>query len=161
MMTIMGRKFTRRGVSSIIAALLLIAIAVAAGVLLYVFSIGLLGSLQGTGGQQTKDQVIMEAYSWTTTPTPLVLNLRNTGASTVSLSSANFYVNGIQMAAPAFAAPTGGGTCTATTFTPGMACVATVTISGFTPTAGVAYVIKIGLSDGGVMSYSAVAGNAA
>jgi flagellin-like protein len=49
------KRFTRRGVSSIIAALLLIAIAVAAGVLLYVFSIGLLGSLQGTGGQQTKD----------------------------------------------------------------------------------------------------------
>jgi hypothetical protein len=42
-----------------------------------------------------------------------------------------------------------------------MSCIATVTVSGFIPTAGVAYVIKIGLADGGVMSYSAVAGNAA
>jgi flagellin-like protein len=157
MMTIMGKRFTNRGVSTIIAALLLIAIAVAAGVLLYVFSIGLMGSLQGTGGQQTKDQVIMEAYSWTTVPTPLLLNLRNTGASTVNLVSANYYVNGIQQAAPTYS----GAGCTAATFTPGMACVATVPISGFTPTAGVAYVLKIGLADGGVMSYSAVAGNAA
>ncbi len=158
LMMIMGKRFNRRGVSTIIAALLLIAIAVAAGVLLYVFSIGLMGSLQGSGGQQTKDQVILEAYSWT--GAPLVLNLRNTGATTVSLTTANYYVNGVQQAAPTASAPSGQ-TCTAATFTPGMACIETLTISGFTPTPGVAYVVKIGLADGGVMSYSAVNGNSA
>jgi flagellin-like protein len=38
-------RYNNRAVANIIAALLLIAIAVAAAVLLYVFSIGLLGSL--------------------------------------------------------------------------------------------------------------------
>ncbi len=82
MMTIMGKRFTNRGISTIIAALLLIAIAIAAGVLLYVFSIGLIGSLQGAGGQQVKDQVIMEAYKWS--GTTLTLNLRNTGSTTIA-----------------------------------------------------------------------------
>ncbi len=63
-MYIMNRHFNNRAVSQIIAALLLIAIAVAAAVLLYVFSIGLLGSLGSGGGQQTKEQVIMEAYNF-------------------------------------------------------------------------------------------------
>ena len=61
---VMNRHFNNRAVSQIIAALLLIAIAVAAAILLYVFSIGLLGSLGSGGGQQTKEQLILEAYSW-------------------------------------------------------------------------------------------------
>ena len=63
-MYIMNKHYNNRAVSEIIAALLLIAIAVAAAVLLYVFSIGLLGSLGSSGGQQTKEQVIMEAYNF-------------------------------------------------------------------------------------------------
>jgi len=157
MMTIMGKRFTNRGISTIIAALLLIAIAIAAGVLLYVFSMGLIGSLQGTGGQQTKDQVIMEAYQWTNTGS-LVLNLRNTGATTISLASADWYLGGIQQTTIAFS----GTGCTQSTVTPGMACTATITVAGLgTVSGGVAYVLKIGLSDGGVMSYSVVAGQAA
>jgi flagellin-like protein len=154
MMTIMGKRFTNRGISTIIAALLLIAIAIAAGVLLYVFSMGLIGSLQGTGGQQTKDQLTMEAYQWSTPAGPLVLDLRNTGGTTlnVAVGGATIYVGGQQQTFTT--------TCTATT-TPGTACTLTVaTLSGVTPTSGVAYVIKIGLPDGGVMSYSAVAGMA-
>jgi flagellin-like protein len=154
MMTIMGKRFTNRGISTIIAALLLIAIAIAAGVLLYVFSIGLMGNLQVNGGQQTKDQVILEAYQWTT-PTPLILNLRNTGGMTHDLTKANYYVGGVQMAAPTHT----GTTCTPTAFSPGMACTATVPIASLTPTRAVAYVVKIGLADGGMVSYSAVYGN--
>jgi flagellin-like protein len=155
MMTIMGKRFTNRGISTIIAALLLIAIAIAAGVLLYVFSMGLIGSLQGTGGQQTKDQIVMEAYQWPSGST-LTLDLRNTGATTINLGAADFYVAGNLI-------PTGSvaiSGCTASTaVNPGTAC--TVVLSGLTAASyysGVAYVIKIGLTDGGVMSYSAVDG---
>lgn len=155
MMTIMGKRFTNRGISTIIAALLLIAIAIAAGVLLYVFSIGLIGSLQGSGGQQAKDQVIMEAYQWTAAGT-LNLNLRNTGATSLDMTKADFYVGGVAMATPAMTGLSTG--CTAAAFAPGCAGVAPITIAGLTPTSGVAYVIKIGLADGGVMSYSAVYG---
>jgi flagellin-like protein len=158
MMTIMGKRFTNRGISTIIAALLLIAIAIAAGVLLYVFSIGLIGSLQGSGGQQVKDQVIMEAYNWQTAGT-LTLNLRNTGPTNVNLSTADYYVGGI--------GPVGAGTPTcgtgssATAMIPGGYCSVGLTVSTSSYSAGVAYVIKLSLADGGVMSFSAIDGSSA
>jgi len=158
MMTIMGKRFTNRGISTIIAALLLIAIAIAAGVLLYVFSIGLIGSLQGSGGQQTKDQVIMEAYQWPP-GTALTLNLRNTGATTLDMSKATLYVGGVSQTYVAMTGLSAG--CNAAAFAPGCSGVEPLTIGSLTPTSGVAYVIKIGLVDGGVMSYSAVYGQSA
>jgi len=159
MMTIMGKRFTNRGISTIIAALLLIAIAIAAGVLLYVFSMGLIGSLQGSGGQQTKDQLIMEAYQWpasgATYPT-LTLNLRNTGASSINIGSATFYVAGT-LETTSVATYSSGSSATA--LIPGGTCIATVTVANSgSLSGGVAYVLKIGLPDGGVMSYSVLAG---
>ena len=160
MMTIMGKQFSKRGVSVIIAALLLIAIAVAAAVLLYVFSIGLMGSLGSSGGQQTKDQVILEAYDWSTpiTMTTLVLNLKNVGSSTVNLAygHADYFVNGVAVVGDAgcgqSVAP-GAPTCKETlTITP--------TATPVFPTAGAAYAVKVVLPDGGVFSYTAIAGQA-
>ena len=156
-MTIMGKRFTNRGISTIIAALLLIAIAIAAGVLLYVFSIGLIGSLQGSGGQQVKDQVIMEAYNWQTAGS-LVLQLRNTGSTTVNLSTADFYVGGILLGTPTFVCTV---PATTTSMGPGGACQATLTAASGSYSAGVAYAIKLSLADGGVMSFSAIDGSAA
>jgi flagellin-like protein len=163
MMAIMGKRFTNRGVSTIIAALLLIAIAIAAGVLLYVFSMGLMGTLQGSGGQEVKDEVIMEAYDWHL-PASLVLQLRNTGATTVNLNTADLYLAG---QGPVTAGSGGAvGTCTTgsanTAVIPGGACPYTITISNPNSyTVGVAYVIKLALADGGVFSYSAVNGGRA
>ena len=157
MMTIMGKRFTNRGISTIIAALLLIAVAIAAGVLLYVFSIGLIGSLQGSGGQQVKDQVIMEAYNWQTTGS-LVLQLRNTGSTTVDLTAADFYVGGVLLATPTFS-------CTSPAVSnalgPGGACQATLAVTAGSYSSGVAYAVKLSLGDGGVMSFSAIDGSAA
>jgi flagellin-like protein len=153
MMRVMGRQFTRRGVSVIIASLLLIAIAVAAAVLLYVFSIGLMGSLGSSGGQQTKDEVILEAYSWTKL-TSLILDLKNVGSSTVNLAagSADYFVNG--NAIKTVSACPG-----AATLAPG-APACTVTLTTPTLTSGVAYPVKVILPDGGVFSYTATAGYA-
>jgi flagellin-like protein len=89
----MNKHFNNRAVSEIVAALLLIAIAVAAAVLLYVFSIGLLGSLGSSGGQQTKEQVIMEAYSFPAGGS-LTVQLRNVGSASENLANADFFVNG-------------------------------------------------------------------
>jgi len=66
-MKVLGRKLNRKAISPVIATLLMIAIAVAASILVYVWSMGLVGSLQGTGGQQTREQLIMEAYVATNT----------------------------------------------------------------------------------------------
>ena len=150
-MYIMNRHYNNRGVSVIIAALLLIAIAVAAAVLLYVFSIGLMGSLGSSGGQQVKDQVILEAYSWST-PTSLILSLKNVGSSTVNLAkgSADYFVNGV--------AETPSSVCAgASSLAPG-APTCTVTIPTPTLTSGAAYPVKVVLPDGGVFSYSVIDG---
>jgi flagellin-like protein len=154
MMTIMGKRFTNRGISTIIAALLLIAIAIAAGVLLYVFSMGLIGSLQGTGGQQTKDQLIMEAYNWQTSGS-LIVNLRNTGGTTLNLAAADFYLGGVITGTPTLCSGS-------SSVGPQAACTVTITPpASMSYSSGVAYVLKIGLPDGGVMSYAVVDGSAA
>lgn len=161
----MGKQFSRRGVSVIIAALLLIAIAVAAAVLLYVFSIGLLGSLQGGGGQQTKEQLIVEAYSWTGTMSgTLLLTVRDVGTSSLTVS--DVFVNGIlQLTGGAGVSGTGCGlpagnvplltTCTITVSTWASGTFGT---GSATAASGVAYPIKVVSADGGVFSSSAIAG---
>ena len=153
MIYIAGRGFTNKAVSQVIAALLLIAISVAAAVLVYVFSIGLLGSLQTGGGQQAKQQVIMEAYSWpVATGSPVTLTLRNVGPAAVEFSDA--FINGQN---------TGGGTGTCKFNDPanlldvGSSCTMILT-PAIAPSGGVAYTIKVVTIDGAVFSYSAIYG---
>ena len=161
----MGKRFTNRGVSVIIAALLLIAIAVAAAVLLYVFSIGLMGSLGSSGGSQTKDQLIMAAYNWSS-GTSLILYLQNVGSSTLNLvpvtgtASPSYFVAGTLVTAT----PTAEGSalgCT-TAQLPGTAACSMVltTPSSLSLTPGAAYAVKIVTPDGGVFSYTAIDGQA-
>ena len=150
-MYIMNRHFNNKAVSQVIAALLLIAIAVAAAILLYVFSIGLLGSLGSGGGQQTKEQVIMEAYSWPSGLGTLTVTLRNVGPAAVDLANADFFVNGVKMA----------GTGCGATVTPGGSCILVVTVTGAASLVnGAAYPFKIVTPTGGVFSYSIIAGGA-
>jgi FlaG/FlaF family flagellin (archaellin) len=155
-MWIMERHYNNKAVSQVIAALLLIAISVAAAVLVYVFSIGLLGSLQSSGGQQTKQQVIMEAYNWPASGTSmgtLTMTLRNTGPAAVQF--ADWFISG--QAATAL-----GGSCTPFDTNPldvGASCELQLTTT-LTLSAGVAYVIKGVSVDGAVFSYSAIYGQA-
>ena len=79
------------GVSMVLVTLLIIIITVAATLLVYLWTIGIIGGLQGSGGQQIKDQLIMQGYDaqsasvWT-------LHLRNTGS--VELTVSAVYVDG-------------------------------------------------------------------
>ena len=147
-MWIMGKHVNNRAVAPVIATLLLIAIAVAAAIIVYVFSIGLLGGLQTSGGQQVKQQVILEAYNWGTA-TSLILTLRNVGPAQVKF--ADWFVNGISPSATAG--------CN-TALTVGTSCIATLTLGAASYSAGVAYVIKVVSVDGAVFSYSAIDGSA-
>jgi flagellin-like protein len=147
---LLNRHFSNRAVSQIIAALLLIAIAVAAAILLYVFSIGLLGSLGSGGGEQTKQQVIMEAYNFPIGGL-LTITVRNVGTATVDMSGADFFLNGVSV-------------------TPDSGCQVTLTISGSCATAltvttsslmsGGSYPLKIVTPNGGVFSYPVTYGGA-
>ena len=149
-MYVMNRHFNNRAVSQIIAALLLIAIAVAAAILLYVFSIGLLGSLGTGGGSQTREQLILEAYRFGTSG--MTVTLRNVGTSSINIGSADFFYAGVpQTNAPA-------ATCTGT-LTPTQGC--SMTFAVIQPTAGslvpnTAYPLKVVTPDGGVFSYAVI-----
>ncbi|MEM2228014.1 MAG: archaellin/type IV pilin N-terminal domain-containing protein [Candidatus Bathyarchaeia archaeon] len=145
-MKVLGRKLNRKAVSPVIATLLMIAIAVAASILVYVWSMGLVGSLQGTGGQQTREQLIMEAY--VATATPIRLYLRNVGPTTSVVSAV--YIEGVP--ASSFS-----GTIT---YAPGSTGVLTVS-PGQTLTLGASYTVKIVTASGAVFSYSIIYGRAA
>jgi flagellin-like protein len=155
----MNRHFNNRAVSQIIAALLLIAIAVAAAILLYVFSIGLLGSLGTGGGQQTKEQLIMEAYSWTGIPS-LSVTVRNVGPANIGIGTADVFVNGVELSTTGGGCADTGGAVTA--LTPQGSCVMTLDATAADTAShlanGAAYPMKIVTPEGGVFSYSIILG---
>src|SRR5271169_2267586 len=86
---------TRKAVSPIIASLLLIAIAVAAGIIVYVYVNSLAGNLTGSGGSQLAQQVQLQAYSFTsvsgTGPSSanwvIDASMENVGSSSVTISA--------------------------------------------------------------------------
>jgi len=98
---------TRRpsfGVSPIIATLLLIAITVAAGVIVYVFVSGTVGGLTKGGGQQTGEQIELTSFAFTplggtgltcngngtVTGPCLTISLKDAGGSSVTIDSIFF-----------------------------------------------------------------------
>lgn len=110
------------GVSPIIATLLLVAITVAAGVIVYVFVSGYTGTLTQGGGQQTAQQIELTAYSFTplsgsatcegnaTMTAPcMTISLKNTGGASVTIGS--LYFDGLpltsQLSTPITIAPQG------------------------------------------------------
>jgi len=136
-------KVSKKAVSPVIATLLMIAVAVAASVIVYVWSAGLLGTLMGGGGSQVKEQLIVEAYSWPQGGS-LTLYLRNTGSSPVKVEKV--YV--------------GGSTGSITPTDIGVGVSMNVPVSGLTgQTVGVAYTIKIVTTTGGVFSFSCIYGS--
>lgn len=140
-------KISRRAVSPVIATLLMIAIAVAASIIVYVWSIGLLGGLMGGGGSQVKEQIIMEAYNWPAGTGAFTVTLRNVGSSAVTL--ANLYVGGVLATNTLTAAINPGGTS-----------AGAVTCGGsLSLTDGVAYTFKVVTQTGGVFTFTVIRGS--
>ncbi len=138
----MHRKYRRRGVSPVIAVLMLIAIAVATGIIVYVWVMGLSGSLTKSGGTQVSEQLELEAYDWT--GNNLTIHIRNVGGGTVTV--AEIYINGVQTSFT--------GT---TTISPQS--TANIEIDFPTPPSdGTSHTVKIVTSDGGVFAFTVVKG---
>ena len=77
----------RRGISPVIAVLLLIVIAVAAAVLTYIWVVGYMGSLQQQSGtQQLQERIKIEAVKYA--DTTLTIYVRNIGEVDVTISAA-------------------------------------------------------------------------
>ena len=134
----------KKGVSPVIAVLLMIAIAVAASILVYVWSMGLIGTLTTGGGSQTREQVIVDAYAWNATG-DMTLYLRNVGSAEVILDAV--YVGGNVAS-----------TDMASTL-PVLGPVETVVVTPTgTYTSGVAYTVKAITKTGGVFTFSLICG---
>jgi FlaG/FlaF family flagellin (archaellin) len=150
------RKLRRNedAVSPVIATLLVIAIAVAAAILVYVWSMGLIGTLQSGGGEQVTEQIIMDIYSWNASTGLMTMHLRNVGNTVVDVDK--IYVEtdtGIED----FDGPVVG---VDGTLGIGEVEVFTPTVTAADTTNGVQYTIKIVSSSGGVFSFSAICGSA-
>jgi len=99
----------RRAVSPIIATLLLIAIAVAAGIIVYVFVNSLAGNLTTGGGQQTTERLQMQSFNFAMSPTGgtactcadqlAEVFMLNSGASSTTVSSV-YYDGTLQTLSP-------------------------------------------------------------
>lgn len=136
-------RVSKKAVSPVIATLLMIAVAVAASVIVYVWSAGLLGTLMGGGGSQVKEQLIMEAYDWTASGT-LTLYLRNVGSASSNVTAV--YVGGNP------------GTLTPISLNPGDA--QSLDVTGVSGSSGVAYTVKVVTRSGAVFSFSCINGKA-
>lgn len=137
-------RIRRKALSPVIATLLMVAIAVAAAIITYVWSMGLLGGLMGTGGQQTKEQLILEAYDFRD-KTKLNFTLRNVGSVEVTIASV--YIEGENLKLT------------------GTVGIGNVWSSGDTTlagsySAGASYVLKVVTKTGGTFTFSIIAGRA-
>lgn len=93
----------------IIATLLLIAIAIAAGIIVYVFVNSLAGGLTAGGGQQTAERLQMQAFNFALTPgactTGQILELFILNSGSVATTISAVYFDGALLTAGA--TPTG------------------------------------------------------
>ncbi len=154
----------RRAISPIIATLLLIAIAVAAGIIVYVFTSSLSGNLTQGGGQQVSEQISMDAYTYPSAGTTPVLVLRNVGSSSLTFNQVYFDGNLCQASGAtctALPAVTNGGGCTSNTVTP-TTCTAgqytQMTLTVTVQTTGTSHLVRVVTSDGGTFTFSIISG---
>lgn len=154
----------RKAVSPIIATLLLIAIAVAAGIIVYVYVNSLAGGLTQGGGQQVSDQLQMDAYVYISGGSgSLTITIRDVGSSTVQVSSIFFdgtLAGTINSVAGSTCSPTATsspyGTCA-----PGQTLtmkMTTIPAGVQTAASGTSHTIKILTATGGTSTFTVIAG---
>ncbi|MEN3035513.1 MAG: archaellin/type IV pilin N-terminal domain-containing protein [Candidatus Methanosuratincola sp.] len=135
----------KKGVSPIIATLLLIVIAVAAAVVTYSFVMGFIGSSTNPSGQQ--GQLTYDSYSLQSDETGayyLTVYIRNIGSKSVTLQYC--YFNNVQYQVPD----------TNATIQPGQTNEISVTGLGQL-TAGTGYNVRFVCTDGTILEFTAVA----
>jgi flagellin-like protein len=148
----MQKKTARKAVDPIIASLLLIAIAVAAGIIVYVYVNSLAGGLTSGGGQQVSDQIAMDAYNFQTLTAPSI-TVRDVGSTTVTIGT--IFIDGQPATLSGTGTPSGCASGTAT-ISPTTTCQFTLTTSGIS--SGTAHTIKILTTSGGTSIVTIIAG---
>ena len=130
----------KRGVSTYIAVLLLMVLAVSAGVVLYSYTMGALG---GLGGTQTPGAMSLDTAKVNGTTHIMTAYVRNIGKSSIAFDKA--YVDGTIVPANNF-------TASPDPLTEGN--VATITITYWSFTAPITYEIKLVAQDNTQLSFN-------
>ncbi|MGA2626819.1 MAG: archaellin/type IV pilin N-terminal domain-containing protein [Candidatus Bathyarchaeia archaeon] len=145
----MRLRSSRKGVSEIIAALLVVCITVSAGTLLAAYASGVMGRIQTTVTQPYTEQLTLEYYNWPikNATSPPILTIRNDGAAPITF--ADFFMNGMSTTVSGCSSLQVQSTCTITFPIP----------SGLTVTLGIAYMVKFVAKDGTLFTFSIIAGS--
>jgi len=152
---------SRKGVSEIIAALLLVSIALSAGILFAVYASGLMGHILNSESQPYADQLTLDYYRWpcpngncnSATPGSLIIIIRNDGASLITLS--DFFIQGTRNSTDLTLNPAG-----CSTLQVNLACTITFPVpSGLTVAQGTAYTVKLVARDGTIFTFSCIYGS--
>jgi len=153
----LGSLRSHKGISEIIATLLIIMMTVTAGTLFAAYASGVLGRIMNPStAQPYTEQFSVEDYTWNTLST-LQVNVRNTGLATTNLSTADYYLSGTKIATPTFSCTS---PATSTAVVPSSACQLTWSLTAGSYTSGIAYVLKIVLTnDGSTFTFSLIAGS--
>jgi flagellin-like protein len=166
------------GVSPIIATLLLIAITVAAGVIVYVFVSGVGTGLTQGGGQQTAQQIELTAYAFTpltgssitcdgnstvTTAPCLVVSIKDVGGGSLTIDSVLFDGVALTPAGALTSAPISLSASQDASFLVVDTGTFTTGHGGYTGlpsgiTAGSSHVLKFVTKTGGLFAYTITAG---
>jgi len=151
-------KFNKRGVSPVIAVLLLIVIAVAAAVLTYLWVLGYIGTVQSTGGtEQLQERIKIEGVQVDTTNNDIdALYVRNIGDIAVNVTDIYLSDASGVVAYTHLTGTTGvisPGTVT-TLDDAALGGTKTGTVSAYTLTEGVTYIIKVVTEDGTEATYT-------
>jgi len=142
-----------KAVSPVIATLLLIAIAVAAGIILYVFVSGFVQSLTTANPAQAGENLAMTAYDWANTAADLQVTLRNTGPAPLKI--VQILINNIDVTNE------GGTTWDGVVLNSGQETsnnVDTTGVTGLTVRVGQSYVLQFKTDSGAVFQFTVIAG---
>lgn len=133
---------SKKGVSPIIATLLLIVIAVAAAVVTYSFVMGFIGTSTNPSGQQ--GQLTYDAYTFDASNKTLNVYVRNIGTKSVTISTC--YIGGVNATL-----------ANTTSIAPGAVAKVNVNATQSTITPGTGYTVRFVCTDGTILEFTAVA----
>ena len=152
----MRLSWSRKGVSEIIGALLVVCITVSAATLFAAYASGLMGSLLEPVSQPYAEQLTLDYYNWATVANGPTITIRNDGAATITLR--DFFLQGVKNTTDLTTS-----NCpspNAYVLTVQSSCTLVFPIpTGLTVTSGIAYTVKLVAIDGTIFTFSCVAGS--
>jgi len=149
------RLSSRKAISEIISALLVVCITVSAATLFAAYASGIMGSLLVPVSQPYTEQLTLDYYNWATVANGPTLTIRNDGAATITLG--DFFLQGVKNTTDLTTS-----NCpspNAYVFPVQSSCTLTFPIpTGLSVTSGFAYTVKLVARDGTIFTFSCVAG---